>query len=411
MKILVLAESLRVNETSSGIVSSTFINALLLGNHTVDCIYQDSLTYPITWLNGVDNFVKVSYVDYQENKVVKKIPKLRGALTNLTGLHIGFKKNIYCWVNKIEKQLEKKEYDLIIALGSGCSFLPHYALVRIKTAAKKMMNFHDPYPMTWYPEPYKHKWTIFYKWQEWHTKQICKEADFISFPSELLKQHMIEKTNVNPNKCFVLPHVGCDLFNLPGNKNDSSVFLAKDKFNILHSGALLGPRGIDALFEAYELFLNKDKKRKEKTVLNILGNIDPKHQKNIGKGSSDNYQIINKRVSYKKSKELQKEADVALVIEAISNFSPFMPGKLSDIFFLEKVIFALTPVNSETRRLLGENYEYLAKADEVAQILKCFEALWDNWRNENLVMTQKSILKKYVSAKQFNEILKQNLIL
>ena len=52
MKILVLAESLRINETSSGIVSSTFLQALADENN-VTCLYTKSFGYDVTWLQNL----------------------------------------------------------------------------------------------------------------------------------------------------------------------------------------------------------------------------------------------------------------------------------------------------------------------------------------------------------------------
>ncbi|WP_194767999.1 hypothetical protein [Tamlana sp. I1] len=407
MNILVLAESLRINETSSGIVSSTFISALKKGGHNVTCLYEKfKKPLAICWLEGVE-LREITY-GIHEKKALDFIPKLRAIPTFLDGYNRRFKNQIMSWKHEIESTLLNSGIELIIVLGSGSSFLPHFAMLQVKTKIPWIANFHDPYPMSLYPDPYRKKRNLIYRKQEGYTKEIIRKATLVSFPSLLLKDLMQQSFPEIKNKSLILPHIGVELNNLPTNENDQLVILNKSKFNILHAGTLLGPRKIDSLFQAFEKFINSKTEIKENAVLTVLGKVAKEHS-NIIKRNNLNYKIITERVSYKRSLELTKQADISLIIEADAETSPFMPGKLADLIFLEKPILALTPLNSETLRVLGDNYPYTARTNDVDEIYNQLLTMWNLRKVNKLKLVNKEALKYYVSEEKFNITIKNHL--
>ncbi|WP_347175243.1 glycosyltransferase [Polaribacter uvawellassae] len=405
MNVLVLVESLRINETSSGIVSSTFLKAL---SHNKDinitCIYDKAFNYDITWLDA-SSFIKLNKTTFKEKSYVRKIPKLNGLITAINGVNSIVKNEINNWVKAIDIQLKENDFDLIITLGSGSEFYPHYAMLNMRTSIKWLANFHDPYPMSVYPEPYKKKRNIFLKWQEHYANRIIKKADFVSFPSLYLKKLMQEKYHFENSKSIILPHIGITLDNLPTSKKDNEVQLPENKFNLLHAGTLLGPRKVESLFNAFQTFLSSSKEKEELSILNVLGKVAKEH-KNINEIVTkfpNNFNIITKRVGYKKSLELIEKASISLIIEADAEFSPFMPGKLADLIYLEKPILALTPKKSETIRILGSNHPYQARINDENEILRVLNLLWNDWRANKLNDLDYKSQKEYISAEKLNE--------
>ena len=399
MKILVLAESLRINTTSSGIVSSTFIKALENSGYEITCLYEDS--FDITEINFFDS-VELHPVSYslRNKSLIDLIPKMRGLITHIRGMHISFKQKVLDWKNGIDTLLIKKKFDMIIVLGSGISFVPHYAMLMLNTKVPWLANFHDPYPMSVYPNPYKVKRSILNWKQEKFTKQIIKKATFVSFPSQYLKDWMQSFFPLLKEKSYILPHVGMELKNLPTSEIDNKVNLEANKFNIVHAGTLLGPRKVTSLFNAFHRFLNHNDEIKKYAVLNVLGNIAKEHSDTIDKIKGNNFNIVKERISYKRSIELISKADVCLIIEADAIISPFMPGKLADLIYLEKPILALTPKKSETLRILGEGYPFSSSVNDEEQIFQKLIELWNLWIENKLVLPGKERLKKYVSPKK-----------
>ena len=283
MKILVIAESLRINETSSGIVSSTFLKALSENKRNdIICLYHKVFEYNITWLDAV-KFIEIEKEVYKSNKIIDVVPKLRGLLTNIVGIHNKTNHEIKRWKNSINKVLSTNKIDLIVTLGSGAEFHPNYAMLKVKTKITWLANFHDPYPFSVYPKPYKKKRTHLLKRQEVFTKRMICKANYVSFPSLYLKDLMQSTYGFSNDKSIILPHVGLALTKLPTKSIDDKISLSEGKFNLLHAGTLLGPRKVDALFNAFVKFINSDKEKKKFARLNVLGNV-----------AKDNLEIISK---------------------------------------------------------------------------------------------------------------------
>jgi len=212
-------------------------------------------------------------------------------------------------------------------------------------------------------------------------------------------------------KSFVLPHAGMTLDNLPSLKDDQEISIDTSKFNLLHAGSLLGPRHPRYLIEAYIRFLEDDEERKKMSVLNIVGKVARELQDFEKEYTqyTENINILTKRVSYKHSHVLLSQADVLILLEAKSEDSPFMPGKLSDYIMANKPILALSPQKSETRRILGQDYPYLTESDDVTQIYKLIVKLWNEWKLGSILNPKHEILKDYISAENINKILMENI--
>ena len=235
MKILILCESLRINETSSGIGRSNFISALLQGGHDITCVYEKNFNYELTWLPGLKSSgFSFSYKDYflEQHKVSLYL------LYYLQGYSLNFSKKIKAWEYEIKKELSKNKFDMVITLASGSEFCSHMAMLRIKNHPLWIANFHDPFPLHLYPEPYNIKKRLPAVWLERKTRKIILKADFITFPSLRLKEWMTKYFPEINEKFFILPHVYTDLPNLPEQDGAAKVELDKTKFNILHSAIL-----------------------------------------------------------------------------------------------------------------------------------------------------------------------------
>ncbi len=409
MKTLILCESLRINKTSSGIVSSTFIKSLENNNFDITCLYEDSIPLEqITWFSTV-NLIPVTYAPKKQN-LLQRIPKIKAIPSYLRGYSNSFKNCIDDWIEIINKTLENESFDLIITLGSGAGFIPHYAMKEIKTHIPWIANFHDPYPMTLYPEPYREKSNIIYKIQERHTKEIISKASFVTFPSKLLMDEMSSYFPLIKDKGFVLPHVGMELSHTPSEDDDNLVNFQLNRFNLVHAGNLMKYRKIEYLLRAYKRFIESDSEIKKNSVLNILGFIkkEQKHYVDMHL-NSDNVKIISHRVSYKKSIALTKQADVSIIIEAIADTSPFMPGKLADLIYQEKQILALTPKKSETLRILGEDYEFSSRVDDEDKIYELLVKLYALWKKDKLKLSNAARLKAYISEKHLSETITKKL--
>lgn len=369
--ILILAESLRINETSSGIVSSTLIQKIRNLGFSVSVIYPKSFEYEVTWL---DECRLLPFEIKKPSKgFLQKVPKLRALPVYLNrGVSAQFHLLVNSWKEQIVMECEKNQYDFILALGSGSEFSPHFALGELDIKTPFFVNIHDPFPFHNYPFPYKTKKTVLSWFLEKRFRKVLKKAKGVIFPSEKLKDHMAMIFPEIKGKSHIIPHISQNLDSLPISEVDDEVNLDNNYLNIIHAGSLLGPRNPKHLLNAiYELESTEPELMKSVKFI-FIGKLAREHKELTS--NSALVQIIDKRVSYKKSLELIEQSSGVLVIEAISDFSPFMPGKLADIFLKEKPIIPLCPKNSEVMRIFGDTryHAELDNKDKIMQSIKKF---------------------------------------
>lgn len=405
MRILFVVESLRINTTSSGIVSSTFLEMFSQAGHEILVLTQNNFDYPVTWLNPSIKVVKFDEERVQKNWI-DKIPKVRALPTYLTGLskqEQGLKNQ---WIYEIDKKLKEDQYDLIYALGSGSEFLTHIALGEMNLNIPFYVNVHDPFPIHLYPIPYRKEQNNILLNLEKRIGNTFNKAKGISFPSQYLMEDMSKYFPIIKEKGFVIPHIGTTLNHgvqeIDENNED---FISSNKINLLHAGSLLGPRDPKFIIQAFLSLKEEEKDLCENVVLTFLGKIAKELKESVV--NTKEIVFFNKRVTYQKSLELTAQSDALLVVEAISDFSPFMPGKLADILFLEKPILALTPHKSEVSRVLGTNYPYICRLDDVTKIKEILKQLIFDLKNNSVSMDAIHKGKEYVSIERNAKLLNQ----
>ena len=400
-KILVLAESLRINETSSGIVSSTFIKSLQDLGHKVTVIYPHEMNYEVTWLDGC-KLIKLIKHDVKP-QLINKIPKVRALPSYFRfSFSTEFKSLVNSWSDAVIRETTNDDYDAIFVLGSGTSFSPHFAIPYFKKTVELPVfaYIHDPFPIHIYPKPYKRTVTLLTWMQAQRFKKVLSFCSGVLFPSKKLLEWMSGFYPIIPEKCYVVPHLSVQLSNLPSLQDDNKIQLDSKSINIIHAGTLLGPRNPKFLLNAVNRLFFEHPELTKDVKLTFIGKLAREH-KSLAAISSKNVSLFDRRVSYKKSLELISQADAILVIEAISDYSPFMPGKLADIFLKNKPIIVLGPKNSEVMRIIGDTRYYAPLDDEdmIHNVLKNF--IQDKKANnaENKSSTCKLYTSNYGLAK------------
>lgn len=404
--ILVVCESLRINGTSSGIVSSTFITLLNESGYSLKVISPDDFDYPITWLPN-EVTVRKFKISLAKTTVFDTIPKVKALPSYLTGFSKGFRNTVNHYKKEIEVELSLHTYDAIYALGSGSAFAPHFALAEMKLDIPYYVNIHDPFPMHVYPEPYKKSKTWVNALLEKKFAFVLQAAKGISFPSQLLMEGMSETFPIIKEKGFVIPHIGAALTSLPSEHGDDALALNASKITILHAGTLLGPRNPAYLLKAIGELNVECPEIMEQVVFTFVGKVNKALTEVVNSSKISNVTFLTSRFSYQKSLELINQAQALFVIEAISTFSPFLPGKIADIAYAVKPIISLSPKNSEVRRLLGSNYPYQTELDNVKEMKQILLQFITDFKSDTVNDKAIVALKNYVSVAHNSEVLKQ----
>jgi glycosyltransferase involved in cell wall biosynthesis len=397
--ILVLAENVNYNRTSSGIRSFNMLN-LLRKKYKVTCVCLESFD-----ASAVLKLPDVDMVLLEEKATlnwilegISKIPKVRGLSSYITGLTLYGYRLIKDWNRHAQAVLFEKDIALIFVLASGHDFHAHHAVARLKTKVPIVAHIHDPYPYNHYPEPYKQD-KLKYRIQARQYKKVIRKVDYCSFPSLLLKELMTKYYPEIKNKSLLLPHPECIVPVSEFEQLNSDKLVPVNYFTLMHLGSLLGERDPACLFKAFKRFCESSVEKKQKARLLVIGRINNAHEELLEQEWDDfkNIRVINDRISYMLSKKIMSSASALIILEAVADFSPFMPGKLSDYIMAEKPIIALSPSKSEVSRLLGKNYPYISPVNDEDKIVQILNLLWEKWNVNKSLELQTPELKNYIS--------------
>ncbi len=404
-KIVVIVDSINIEDSSGSKANVALINNLAEAGFEV-VVYHYTLK-PIL-LPGI-NCYAIPEIKYSPLYFLSRLQRVLQRKFNieiasfLQGL-FGFSFTFFNDTNGIVKALRKLSFepDLILTLSKGGSFRPHYALLKLPKFHNKWMAYvHDPYPFHYYPRPYNWVETS-YKFKQAFFLKVSEKAKYSAFPSQLLMEWMgsyfpnFLKTGV------VIPH---QIAKYELQNKLFPDYFDKTKFNLLHAGSLTTQRSPLGLIEGYKLFLDQNPTYRKDVKLILLGNASD-HSKMLSdyKASIPEAYIHNGNVAFDTVFNLQMNVAVNIILESKSEISPFLPAKFPHCIAAKTDILLLTPYYSETRRLLGSDYEFWTEVDNVPQIAEIIKKLYLLWKQDpdNLILDRKD-LQDYLSVSQLKK--------
>jgi glycosyltransferase involved in cell wall biosynthesis len=379
MKILIISESINVEDSSASkgrvalihnLKKAGFDIKVLHFSHKeihlpdIDCTLIKENKFSILYL--LSRFVRV----FQRSTKVKINTKIERIF--------GFSFTHTNDTNAIAKSIRENQNfnpDLIFTLSKGGSFRPHRAMLKLPELHSKWMAYiHDPYPFHFYPRPYNFVEES-YEAKEKMMNAIMQKAKFVSFPSLLLKEWMQSYFPEIEHKSSIIPHqvkVETELQPPPD-------FFQKDQFSLLHAGNLLAQRNPKFLIEAFLNFIEKNPEAKQNAKLYFVGNYF-RHKEILEQYLMHPNIVIHSYIEYKQIQSIEKEAAVNIILEAISEISPFLPGKFPNCVKVDKPILLIGPYYSEVKRLLGNDYPFWSEANDAEKIEEKITQLYQIWK-------------------------------
>ncbi len=383
--ILIIVDSIDVNDSSGSKANVALIKNLAAIGYSITVLHytqKDIQLKGIKCISIKEKKINILYVLSRTQRIIQRYFKVN--LAKYLEPIFGFSFTFFNDVNSIKSALKKQDigkFDLVLTLSKGASFRPHYALNKLKNLHEKWLAYvHDPFPMSCYPPPYQ--WNEpGYKRKERFFRSVSERAKYAAFPSGLLKDWV---GSFFPNFIktgMIIPHQSYEekLTNL-----ETPIYFDNLKFNILHAGNLMKQRNPEDLLKGFKLFLENKPEAKNNTKLLLLGNASY-HENLINDYAMSLPQLYIKltNVPFKEVYWLQNQVAVNIILEANSEISPFLPGKFPHCVAANKPILHLGPDNSETMRLLGDDYNYHSEIDHFEKIAKCLEKLYDLWLDNN----------------------------
>jgi hypothetical protein len=379
-KIVVVVDSIDVNDSSGSKANVALIENL----QKIGC---KLLVLHYTQKNIQLNAIECISIPEKKWNLLFLLSRMQRYFTRFTAIHLNkFVENVlgfsFVFLNDSnsissgikDKRVKSFNPDIVLTLSKGASFRSHHAMLKVPDYHSKWLAYiHDPYPFHYYPSPYN--WTEpGYKQKIKFFNQLENKARWIGFPSVLLMEWMTRFFPKMEEKGIIIPHQNANI-QLTDELPD---FFDSSKFNLLHAGALMKQRDPKYLIEGYLLFLEKNQLAKNHARLLLLGN-NSHHEEFLDTFTSFSTICLSTYLPYQVSQNLQHAVAVNIILEAIAEVSPFLPGKFPHCVQADKPILLLAPQKSETKRLLGNDYPYWSEADDVLKIADNIQKLYENW--------------------------------
>lgn len=404
MKILVVVDSINIEDSSGSKANVALINNLVEAGFEV-LVYHYTLKN--IQLQGVNCFA-IPEIKYSPLYFLSRIQRILSRNWNLNTAPFleqlfGFSFTFFNDTHSIIKALKKLQFnpDLVLTLSKGGSFRPHYAVLKLPHLHDQWMAYvHDPYPFHFYPRPYN--WVeSSYKSREAFFVQVSRKAKYSGFPSQLLMEWMGSYYPDFLKTGLVIPHQNSKYdFEISHENSPFPFYFDSAKFNLLHAGNLMEHRSPKGLIDGLQLFLKNNPKARNEVRLLLLGPSSNFSQMlDTYQKSMPELYVQDGTIPFGEVYAVQKNASVNIILEAKSEISPFLPAKFPHCVAANKMILSLAPFYSETRRLLGNDYEYWSEVDDIQKIADIIEKLFYLWKKDpaNLLLNR-SDLQDYLSV-------------
>lgn len=376
MKFLVIAQDLRTSGTSEGIVSRSFIAKLRKSypDAVIDVLYLK--TY------ASEAHLHLLPVNAIEEHVLDiKIPLLTVWLNKLYWRF--FHESLqYKYIHKVYasyiSKVDHTKYDQVFIRSSGLDYELILASKDLPILKKAIINFHDPYPLFWYPGG-KQKLTSLELFKIKEMYEVVSQAKACISPSTLLSNDLAFLFGYR-KKFYTIPHqYSKEVFELSDN---SQVIKKNKKILISYQGALMFGRNIDVVLEAYFNLIKNNKELQENTefVIRIHGDgfvrLFEKYKDN------ENIKVLHCLNFSNSSYEQVHEATINIILENGPYYSNTLVGKAPFLASIGKPILVVAPKQSELRQHVTDQ-RYIASYDNPYEVQQKLE----NLINSSLVST------------------------
>jgi hypothetical protein len=401
MRILVAARRLAADRTSEGICSSKYVAALVAAGHDVSCITSEDTTdvlqnewqarwAPITHTDSVASKGMSTALARLTARMAARGPmgayssrKLQGVSKRATGYSVQTWADVAAWRSAVRSSIESAQPAAVVVRGAGREFEPHIAMLGWQPSVPWIAHYHDPYPGSLYPEPYRQYVALQSPRQERIHRRIIQAADALTFPSQRLLDWVLRgDLEGERRKAFVVPHMAGDPIPTVAT-GTVNVPLEEDHLNIVHTGTLLRERDPRSMLRGFLNFVDQGDERRRLARLILVGRVDRAHTNSNEWATLTRrglLRCIDHRVSYRCALAVSRRANCLMILEANTKDSPFFPAKLADYLWLGKPIIAVSPEASATADILGRDYALRVPPSDSAVAATVFERVWNAWR-------------------------------
>jgi hypothetical protein len=387
MKVLVSAMWVNPDATSEGICTAKFCNLLTSRGHEVVCLHADTsiepgpyATMPDCQMLPLPREADRSPGPSPRRPIGGRIGRLAmqksdAALAHATGFNRAEWHQRRRWRSGLEGAIAEHRPDVVFARGAGQDFRPHLAMTDLTDPPPWVANYHDPWPLSLYPDPYRQRSGSVSALQERANRRILRRADAVTFPSQRLLEWESRRARVDlATKGAVVAHLGPAEVPSPMERAHPGEPLV-----LLHAGNLNQIRHPQPLFDAVARLVDRHRRAGHDAPpplrLVLLGAIDhrllssPEWKASVAPlEASGAVEVRSERISYEASLSALGAADVALVLAVGHPESPFFPAKLADLVALDGPLLVVAPTESTPADVMGTDHPGFVPLDDPAAL-------------------------------------------
>lgn len=203
-----------------------------------------------------------------------------------------------------------------------------------------------------------------YLYAGWLEKLICKNASAVIFVTESAKNNSRKRTDLGDKGYAVYPGSSRDIF-------PKATYRKKSTFHFAHFGSLAGSRNLELFSRALYPLIESEPRFQDIIRVDLYGNCDARTLHLVKNFEYRDVIIFHGMFPRKKSLSLMAESDCLLLIQNTQAFSSeTIPLKVYEYFFANRPVLGLVHKNPELERMLLAQGHYVARADDVEDILK-----------------------------------------
>lgn len=397
-RVLFIAPASLPVDGPEAIVNVKLLKELINAGYEVDVISRKNVNsiYPRREDCFDDKLHKLSIIEV-DNKISFKVIWLH-ILTFIKfgvvykGAHWAYLALATCieWVSK-------NHYDLVITKSFPSELIGAY--LKKKFNVKWVATWNDPFPEIKYPFPYGKGTNAFLPF--WESKILYymeKLPDMHIFPSDRLRDYMMQYLHIPIEKTMIIPHV-C-------NFEQKLQMKKTEGLRMIHTGNVCAPRDPLVFLKGVSQFV-KENPTAELTI-DFIGKIPADFFTWLVDLKLTNIVHLLPPMDYSGTLRLVREYDVAIIIEAPCEKGIFLPTKVSDYMQNEKEIFAVSPSVGVLNDLFKKgSIRFFASCDNLGDIKRELERIYATKKNE-IWEREYTIEQSFTSSfvlKQYNKLL------
>lgn len=367
-KILFVASNALPVNGPEAIVNAKLLKALSDSGHQIDVISKDGRNkYFAATIDAFfsEKLASVNIVNV-DNKLNLKTILGHVKILFKTGYVYKGAHWAYYAIKCAEKLLKKNKYDFILSRNPSSEIVGLY--LSRKYNIPWIANWNDPYPEKRMPVPYgRGKDAPLSYFEQKLLDKVSEGATLHTFSSERQRSYMLQyMKGVNLDRTVVISHICIDgIFEKLPSK-------LSDKLRIVHSGNVASPRDPIPFLKGLQRFITKEPKAE--LLIFFIGKQTNNFEAQIKTLNLSQWVKIVEPMPYLNNLSFIEQQDVALLIEAPSDNSIYLPTKVGDYMQCAKDIFAVSPsigtLNDLYRRGDVKFFADCTNSDAIAQELE-----------------------------------------